>query len=185
MIQVSDPFLLHVLPVSCPKDFSRITFVTVENSARMMNDEKQCLEESFSKLPYLAQTVVISDLENEGSSSELFRSFIKRSQVVRVTTPDVSFERLHNFYISVEKESWKYDTAMDFISEPLWYCCQTVTFVNSAATGKKLEEHFRQRDIECKAVVSNVEKDSFKEFHNGTIRHFIVTGKTKKNFAVF
>ncbi|CAF0751133.1 unnamed protein product [Adineta steineri] len=151
-------------------------FVLDDADELLSRDSKEQTYDVFTTMPQNIQVILLS-ATMPSDVLDVTTKFMNDPVKILVRKEELSLERIHQFYVTVEREEWKLDTLCD-LYETLTIT-QAVIFCNTRRKVDWLTEKMRGRDFFVSSIHGDMDRKEcdviMKEFRTGSSRVLITT----------
>jgi translation initiation factor 4A len=151
-------------------------FVLDEADEMLSRGFKDQIYEVFKAMPQDVQVVLLS-ATMPGEVLEVTTRFMRDAVRILVKKEELTLEGIHQFYVNVGKEEWKFDTLADLYDTVS--VTQAVIFCNTRRKVEQLTEQMMKRKFTVSAMHGDMEQENreliLREFRQGSSRVLITT----------
>ncbi|KAJ6246651.1 eukaryotic initiation factor 4a-ii [Anaeramoeba flamelloides] len=168
--------VIHMMEEHVLKTKDIKTFVLDEADEMLSRGFKEKIYEIFQILESEVQ-VVLSSATMPTGVHKVTSKFMRDPIKILVKKEELTLEGIKQFYIDVEKESYKFQTLMDLYK--VINITQTVIFCNTKEIVEELEYKLNEEDYTVSSIHGEMDQDKrtliMKEFRSGSSRILITT----------
>ena len=156
---------------------TNLKVIVLDEADEMLNRGfKSQIYDIYRFLPVACQVVLMS-ATLPASVLEMTEKFMSDPIIILVKRDELTLEGIRQFFISVEKEEWKFDTLCDLYDTLT--ITQAVIFCNTRQKVDWLAEKMRENQFTVSAIHGDLDQDArdkvMDEFRSGTSRVLIAT----------
>lgn len=156
---------------------TNLKVIVLDEADEMLNRGfKSQIYDIYRFLPVACQVVLMS-ATLPASVLEMTEKFMSDPIKILVKRDELTLEGIRQFFISVEKEEWKFDTLCDLYDTLT--ITQAVIFCNTRQKVDWLAEKMRENQFTVSAIHGDLDQDArdkvMDEFRSGTSRVLIAT----------
>ena len=143
------------------------------------------IKQIFGFTSEVTRVILSSATINEGVM-EISKNFMRNPKIISIREEEISLDGILQYYISCEKEDWKFDTILDLYKSLV--IAQSIIFVNSKRKCDQLEDMFRKKDFTINSIHGGMEQLDrdliMKDFREAKIRILLSTDLTARGIDV-